>query len=234
MLLIIILFVLFQTIYDPACTAGLQSTWGFGNQLFVFPGRKPTLYPGICYMYLCYRSKITFINLYLFSFFNLFIRFFFSLSDFKNFLFNRLIGFFHEIIYRHNNFYEICLVPPIVTMCFMYSCHCVYYAFLSQCVLCILITMCITCMYSCQNVYYVLSQCVLHVCILFTMCIMYMYSCHNVLYILILSLEWSLYYFSVLENQLHCRRLQEIREVRWDIDLYHPVMRKLVNESHSK
>lgn len=69
-----------QTIYDPACSAGLQSTWGFGNQLFVFPGRKPTLYP---------------------------------------------------------------------------------------------------------------------------------------------------------ENQLHCRRLQEIREVRWDIDLYHPVMRKLVNESHN-
>jgi hypothetical protein len=25
----------------------LQSTWGLGNQLFVFPGRKPTLEPGI-------------------------------------------------------------------------------------------------------------------------------------------------------------------------------------------
>ena len=118
-----------------------------------------------------------------FLFFNVFIRFFFSLSDFKNFLFNRLIGFFHEIIYRHNNFYEICLVPPIVTMCFMYSCHCVYYAFLSQCVLCILITMCITCMYSCHNVYYMyvfLSKCVL--CII-SMCITCMYSFYHVYHV---------------------------------------------------
>lgn len=40
------IYIFFQTIFDPGCAAGLQSTWGLGNQLFVFPGRKPTLEPG--------------------------------------------------------------------------------------------------------------------------------------------------------------------------------------------
>lgn len=30
-------------INDPSCSVGLQSTWGLGNQLFVFPGKKAVL-----------------------------------------------------------------------------------------------------------------------------------------------------------------------------------------------
>lgn len=41
-------------------------------------------------------------------------------------------------------------------------------------------------------------------------------------------------FFINLERRPATGKNEQIREVQWDIDLHHPVLRKMVNDSHSK